>query len=96
MEVTSFSKSLYHGFAVGQMSEHTQFQLPVIRNNKFLTLIGNECLTNLIDVLLQGRLVLQIGLPSRQSTCLCIYVERAVNTLIGICVSPQRQDESLN
>jgi hypothetical protein len=74
MKVPSFFKGLNHRFAIGQMGQHSQLELPVIGHDKFLTFFCNESLSNFVFVLVERRLILQIWLLAGQSPGFGIYV----------------------
>jgi len=94
MEVSALFEGIDHGLAVGQMGEHSQLELSVIRNDKFLALFCDERLANFVDVLIECRLVLDVWFSAREAPRFGVDVYRAVDTAVAVDVPLQRLNES--
>ena len=94
MEVSALFEGIDHGLALGQMREDSQLELPVVCYDKFLPPFSDECLANLVDVLIERRLVLDVWLTTRKSTRFGVDIYRAMYAAVVVDVPLQRLYES--
>lgn len=64
MKVTSEFKSIDHPATVGHVCKDPQLQLPVISDNQLFARTCNKSFSDLVLVLIKGRLVLEIRLAT--------------------------------
>ena len=93
VEITSFFESLKHGFPVCKMGKDTKVQLSVISDYQLLSLACYKGFPNLIDIFVEGRLVLNVWFSARQSACFSVDIQRAVYASHWISVTRKRLDE---
>lgn len=87
MEISSLLEGRDHGLAIGQMGQDSQFQLSVISHDEFLALLCHKGLPDLIDIFVQGWLVLDVGLSTGESACFCVDIDRTVDAPIAVHVA---------
>ena len=75
MEVPSLFEGVDHGLAFSQMRKHSQFQLSVISNYKLLPFICDKSFANFVNILIEGRLVLDVWLATGKTSCFSVDVD---------------------
>mmetsp|Transcript_15744 Transcript_15744/g.40064 ORF Transcript_15744/g.40064 Transcript_15744/m.40064 type:complete len:551 (-) Transcript_15744:628-2280(-) len=84
VEVAAALKSIQHAHAARHVRQEPQLQLPVISDDQRLARldVGGEGLSDLVPVLLQGRLILQVWPPGAQPARLGVDVHAAVDSAL--------------
>mmetsp|Transcript_36828 Transcript_36828/g.88050 ORF Transcript_36828/g.88050 Transcript_36828/m.88050 type:complete len:209 (+) Transcript_36828:396-1022(+) len=91
VEVPAGLESLNHRNAVSHARQKPELELSVVGDDKSVPGAGDESLSDLVLVLLQGRLVLQVGLAARQPPGLGVDIYRVVDPIPVIDERLQRR-----
>ena len=94
MEIAAKFEGLYHAFTVRHVCKYSELQLAVVSHYKLVALLSDEGFSDLIFVLVQRRLILEVGLPARDSSSFGVEIHAAVDTAFGIWGGLQRLDVS--
>ena len=77
------------------MRHDSQLELPVVRDDELIPLLAGERLSDLVDVLVESRLVQQVWLSRRETPCLGVDIYRAVDSPVLVRQLNERADEGL-
>jgi hypothetical protein len=96
MEVSPRVEGVNHACTVGKVREDAELELAVVRNDERAARRCAEGLADVVAVLLERRLVLQVGPPAREAARLGVEVQAAVHAAILRAARPDaRHNEVL-
>mmetsp|Transcript_48772 Transcript_48772/g.135321 ORF Transcript_48772/g.135321 Transcript_48772/m.135321 type:complete len:353 (-) Transcript_48772:899-1957(-) len=93
VEAAARGKGIDHRLARRDVCKQAQLELAVVRHHEHVALLRREGLPDLVLILLERRLVLQVGRARREAACLGVEVERAMDARVGVNILLQRKDE---
>lgn len=84
MKVSARLKGIHHDFALGHARQYSQLQLTVVCHDQsmLMTSIRHKGLSDLENIFVHSRLILQIRIAATQTTRLGVDVEAGVDTLV--------------